>query len=83
MSYYSIAAAARELNLQRQTLYNWIERGYIPVPKAGAIAGSSREFWTEKEMNQIRSWRKDHYRGLGLKKLKEKKGRRKKRFQSE
>src|ERR1700730_6391789 len=54
MSYYSIAVAAQELEVQRQTIYSWIAKGYIPGPHAGLIAGSRREFWTEEEMNQIR-----------------------------
>jgi len=74
MSYYSIAAAAEELGVQRQTIYTWIAKGYIPAPKAGAIAGSSREFWTEEEMNEIREWRENHYRGRGLKKRRKRKG---------
>jgi transposase-like protein len=68
MSYYSIAAAAQELEVQRQTIYTWIAKGYIPAPKAGVIAGSSRGFWTEDEMNQVRDWMKCHYRGRDLKK---------------
>lgn len=74
MSYYSIAAAAEELGVQRQTIYTWIAKGYIARPKAGAIAGSSREFWTEEEMNEIREWRRNHYRGRGLKKRRKRKG---------
>jgi predicted site-specific integrase-resolvase len=74
MSYYSISAAAQELDVQRQTLYTWIAKGFISAPKAGVIAGSGREFWTEQEMNQIRDWMKRHYRGRGLKKGKRRKG---------
>ena len=72
MSYYSIAAAAQELEVQRQTIYSWIAKGYIPAPKAKLIAGSKREFWAEKEMSQIRDWMRHHYRGRGLKKAKSK-----------
>jgi len=76
MSYYSIAVAAQELEVQRQTIYSWIAKGYIPAPHAGLIAGSRREFWTEEEMNQIRDWKKRHYRGRGLKKGTRRKGKR-------
>jgi excisionase family DNA binding protein len=79
MSYYSIAAAARELEVQRQTIYSWIGRGYIPAPKVKLVAGSKREFWTEEEMNEIRDWTKHHYRGRGLKKRKRSKGKGKSR----
>ncbi len=68
MTYYSIAAAARELNVQRKTLYEWIDRGYIPAPKARAMAGSNRDFWTEEEMTKVRQYRKQYYWGLGKRK---------------
>jgi transposase-like protein len=67
MSFYSITAAARELNVQRKTLYKWIRRAYVPAPKAGAAAGSGREFWTEAEMNRVREYKKKHYWNRGKK----------------
>ena len=74
MSYYSIAVAAQELEVQRQTIYSWIAKGHIPAPRPGVIAGSRREFWTEEEMNEIRDWKKLHYRGRGLTKSTRRKG---------
>jgi excisionase family DNA binding protein len=67
MSYYSITAAARELKVQRKTLYKWIRSGYVPTPKTGAVAGSRREFWTEAEMNKVRDYKKKHYWNRGKK----------------
>jgi excisionase family DNA binding protein len=67
MAHYSIAAAARELNVQRKTLYKWIQSGYVPSPKPGAVAGSQREFWTEAEMDKVREYKKRHYWNRGKK----------------
>jgi excisionase family DNA binding protein len=38
----TIAAAARELGVHRQTIYNWIRAGKLPVTRFGPTGGIVR-----------------------------------------
>ena len=50
---YNITHAAKELGVTRQTLYNWIKKGWV-VPKR-----DYRKYpvFTEQDIKQIKEWR--------------------------
>ncbi len=51
---YNITHAAKELGVTRQTLYNWIEKGWVK-PKR-----DYRDYpvFTDKDIKDINKWRK-------------------------
>lgn len=62
MRNYSITEAAKELGIQRATLYEWIRRKEVPVPTAEVISGVRFRFWTEAEFKTLKSYKAQHYR---------------------
>ena len=50
---YNITHAAKELGVTRQTLYNWIEKGWVKPKK------DYRNFpvFTEEDIKKIKEWR--------------------------
>lgn len=50
---YNITHAAKELGITRQTLYNWIGKGWVKPKK------DYRNFpvFTEEDIKRIRNWR--------------------------
>jgi len=62
MRNYSITEAARELGIQRATLYEWIRGKKVPIPTAQVISGVRFRFWTEAEFKVLTSYKAEHYR---------------------
>lgn len=50
--YYNITQTAKELNVTRQTLYNWIEKGWIK-PKRDY---RNYPVFTDKDIKNIKVW---------------------------
>jgi excisionase family DNA binding protein len=65
MAEYSISEAARQLGVQRRTLYKWIREKHIPNPSVQVIAGIRVRFWTEKEMIKLRKYKATRFWGKG------------------
>jgi hypothetical protein len=63
---YSISAAARELSVDRNTLYKWIREKHIPPPKELFVSGIRLRIWTEKQMAKLREHKAKSYWGKGL-----------------
>jgi excisionase family DNA binding protein len=61
MRNYSITEAAKELGVQRATLYEWIRRKKVPVPRAQVISGVRFRFWTEQELKTLKQYKAQHY----------------------
>ncbi|MFZ3333956.1 MAG: helix-turn-helix domain-containing protein [Candidatus Acidiferrales bacterium] len=61
MRKYSITEAAKELGIQRATLYEWIRRKKVPVPTAQVISGVRFRFWTEAELTTLKNYKAEHY----------------------
>ena len=51
---YNITHAAKELRITRQTLYNWIEKGWVK-PKRDY---SNYPVFTKEDIKNIEKWRK-------------------------
>ena len=65
MADFSISEAARQLGVQRRTLYKWIREKHIPNPTARVIAGTRLRFWTEKDMIKLRQYKATRFWGRG------------------
>lgn len=50
---YNITHAAKELGVARQTLYNWIEKGWVK-PK---LDYRKYPVFTEEDVKKIKEWR--------------------------
>jgi excisionase family DNA binding protein len=61
MRNYSISEAARELRVQRATLYEWIKTRKVPTPTSQMISGVRFRFWTEDELEKVRKYKAEHY----------------------
>jgi excisionase family DNA binding protein len=65
MAEYSISEAARQLGVQRRTLYKWIREKHVPSPSVRVIAGIRIRFWTETDMAKLRQYKEAHFWGKG------------------
>jgi|HubBroStandDraft_6_1064221.scaffolds.fasta_scaffold04052_6 excisionase family DNA binding protein len=61
MRNYSITETARELGIQRATLYEWIRLKRIPAPTAKVISRVRFRFWTEEELKTLKKYKAEHY----------------------
>jgi transposase-like protein len=66
MRQYTISEAAKELRVQRNTLYNWIRDKQIPAPKEVFLSGIRLRVWTEKQMATLRKHKARSYWGKGV-----------------
>ena len=65
MREYSISEAARQLGIQRRTLYKWIREKHIPAPATRVVAGTRIRFWTDKGMAKLRQYKAARFWGRG------------------
>ena len=65
MADYSISEAARQLGIQRRTLYKWIRERRVPAPATRVVAGTRIRFWTEKGMAKLRQYKAARFWGRG------------------
>jgi excisionase family DNA binding protein len=65
---YSISEAARQLGIQRRTLYKWIREKRVPSPSTRIVAGTRIRFWTEKGMGKLRQYKAEKFWGRGKRK---------------
>jgi excisionase family DNA binding protein len=61
MRNYSITEAAKELGIQRATLYEWIRLKKIPAPTAKVISRVRFRFWTEEELKTLKRYKAEYY----------------------
>ncbi len=61
MRNYSITEAAKELGVQRATLYEWIRRKKVPAPTAQVISRVRFRFWTEEDLKALKNYKAQHY----------------------
>jgi len=67
MKKYSIAETAELVEVDRATMYRWIQQGLVPTPRVEFIAGVRISYWTESELTKVREYRAKHYWGQGKK----------------
>jgi excisionase family DNA binding protein len=54
---YTTSEAAKRIGVSRQTLYSWIERGYVDAPKPLKIGGGSIRLWSMAEIQRARKFK--------------------------
>lgn len=57
MKTYTMAQAAKQLGISRQTLYTWIEAGHVSAPKPTAIGEKSFRLWTAGDIGRARKFK--------------------------
>jgi transposase-like protein len=66
MRQYTISEAAKELGVQRNTLYNWIRHKQIPAPKEVFVSDIRVRVWTETQMVKLKEYKASSYWGKGI-----------------
>jgi excisionase family DNA binding protein len=66
MKTYSIAEAARILEVDRKTLRRWIGKKVIPAPAPGIVQGRLAKVWTDRELMEVRNYMSQSYWGKGI-----------------
>ena len=72
MKKYSITEASELVEVNRATLYRWIQRKLVPAPLLEVVAGVEITYWTESELAKAREYKRAKYWGQGRKKSKAK-----------
>jgi predicted DNA-binding transcriptional regulator AlpA len=62
MSERSISEVAREIVVQRATLYEWIRKRKIPTPRLRMVSGVRLRVWTDREVEEIKKYKAEYYR---------------------
>jgi excisionase family DNA binding protein len=62
MREHSISEVAKEIGVQRATLYEWIRTKKIPAPTLRKVSGVRFRFWSTAEVEKIKKYRTEHYR---------------------
>ncbi|HSZ00417.1 MAG TPA: MerR family transcriptional regulator [Terriglobales bacterium] len=57
-----MSEVARDIDVQRATLYEWIRKKKIPSPRLRKASGVRLRVWTSDEVEQIKKYKADHYR---------------------
>jgi excisionase family DNA binding protein len=57
MKTYTMAQAAKRLGISRQTLYSWIDAGFVKSPKPTAIGRTSFRLWTAADIERARKFK--------------------------
>lgn len=56
-----MSEVARDIDVQRATLYEWIRKKKIPSPRLRKVSGVRLRVWTSDEVEQIKKYKADHY----------------------
>ena len=65
---YSTVQAANVLKISRQTLHRWIVDGKVAPPRKQKVGGVTVRFWTKKDVERVRRYKKMFYgKGKGPK----------------
>jgi excisionase family DNA binding protein len=75
MKTYSTLQVAKLLGLTSATLHRWIRQKKIQAPPVQSLGGVQIRLWTQREVEQARKYKAEHYWGKG--------GRRKRKKQAE
>lgn len=56
-----MSEVARDIDVQRATLYEWIRKRKIPTPRLRKVSGVRFRVWTSDEVEQIKKYKAEHY----------------------
>jgi excisionase family DNA binding protein len=60
---YSTEEAAEQIGVSRQTLFTWIGKGFIAIPKAMAVGKTLIRLWTKTDIERARKFKGTLKRG--------------------
>jgi hypothetical protein len=53
---------ARELEVSKNTIFNWLRSGKLKEPKSIAVGGISVRVWSDADLDRARRCKEKHYR---------------------
>lgn len=66
MKKYSVSEAAKELGVNRATVYRWLRNSVVPGLIEEVVAGVHVTYWTDKELQAAAAYKGGHYYGKGV-----------------
>lgn len=63
---YSVSQVSELIDVNKATIYRWIQRKMVPALNEEIIAGLPITYWTDKEVAQVREYKEAHYCGKGI-----------------
>jgi len=58
MKTYTTSEVAEKLGISRETLYQWLRAGKIPVPEQIRLGTKTQYLWTEKDIQAAKAARR-------------------------
>ncbi len=65
MATYSTVEVAELVEVSWDTLNRWIRGKKFPVPPVKSLGRIKVRIWTENDVEKVRKYKSDHYRGKG------------------
>jgi len=72
MPTYSTVEVAELVDVSWDTLSRWIRERKFPVPPVKSVGRVRVRLWTPEEVDEVRKYKKSHYRGKGIRKKRKK-----------
>ena len=72
MPSHSTVEVAEIVDVSWDTLSRWIREKKFPVPPVKLVGRVKVRLWTEAQIEVVREYKKDHYRGKGSRKKRRK-----------
>jgi predicted site-specific integrase-resolvase len=72
MPTYSTVEVAELVDVSWDTLSRWIRERQFPVPPVKSVGRVRVRLWTPEEVDEVRKYKKAHYRGKGIQKKRKK-----------
>jgi excisionase family DNA binding protein len=72
MQTYSTVEVAELVDVSWDTLNRWIRERKFPVPPVGSVGRVRVRLWSVEDVNEVRKYKKAHYRGKGSQKKRKK-----------
>ncbi len=72
MSTYSTVEVAELVEVSWDTLNRWIRERKFPVPPVKLLGRIKVRIWNENDVEKVRKYKLDHYRGKGSRKKRKK-----------
>ena len=72
MATYSTVEVADIVGVSWNTISRWIREKRFPVPAVKLVGRVRVRLWTEADIEVVKQYKKDHYRGKGSRKTRKK-----------
>ncbi|MGC1384959.1 MAG: helix-turn-helix domain-containing protein [Candidatus Acidiferrales bacterium] len=73
MATHSTVEVAEMVGVSWDTLSRWIREKKFPVPPVKSVGRVRVRLWNDTEIAAVRTYKKEHYRGKGSRKVRRKK----------